>query len=243
MTPEIKTSTNYDQFEIILGNRNLNQKKINNIKNDIKKGLNLLPFCPIIVYQDIDKFKIVDGQHRFEVAKQLECNVYYIVAQELSLHQIAMMNIRQDKWSTRDFLKCYIKVGIEDYKVLDEIATKYKVQITTSAAFLMNGSLANRQSVETAFREGLFKVNFLEETTALFELTHSLFNRYVFSADRYLIAAVQTIEKKGLCDFDELKKCINRAQNVMDKRATIKEYMNNIEGVYNFKKKSRRIIF
>lgn len=243
MTPQILTTNQYNQFKTITGNRNLNQKKINKIIKDISKGLNLLPYCPIIVYQEGEHLEIVDGQHRFEVSKQINSDVYYVLMNKLELRQIAMMNSRQDKWSVNDFLRAYVKVGIEDYQILGDVVKKYKVNISTAASFLMNGNLTNRQKADTAFRDGLFKVNFLESTTALFNLSHSLFDVYKFYTDRYLLVAVQTIQKKGLCDFKELKLCIDRAPMVMDKQATTKEYMNNIERVYNFKKKQRRIIF
>lgn len=241
--PKIESTKEYDGFVSITGNRNLNQKKINKIIEDINNGLNLLPYCPIIVYQDNEKNMIVDGQHRFEVSKKIDLPVYYVVADKLTLSQIAMMNSRQDKWTINDFLRAYIKVGIEDYIILKDVVKKYRVNVLTTANYLMTGNMNSRKKVDPNFRDGLFRVKFLEETIALFAITQSIFGRYTFSTDRSLIQAVQSIQKKGLCNFEELKACIDRAPMVMDKQATVKEYMNNIERVYNFKKKSRRIIF
>lgn len=241
--PQILTTKNYDLFNTITGNRNVSQKKIDRIIEDIKNGLNLLPYCPIIVYQDDEGLSIVDGQHRFEVSKQIDCVVYYVLADKLNIQQIALLNSRQDKWSINDFLRAYIKVGIEEYITLAEVMDNYKLNVSTAASFIMNGNLNNRGEVAQLFRDGKFKVNHLEESTALFALSHSLFDKYKFYTDRNLLHAVQLIQKKGLCDFNELKEKITKAPMLMDKQGTYKDYIYNIERVYNHKKSIRQVIY
>jgi hypothetical protein len=241
---EILKSNNYDQFSEITGNRNLSEKKIEKIIDDVTNGLNLLPYCPIIVYKNSDnELKIVDGQHRFEVSKRTENPVFYVVCSELSLQQIASMNSKQDKWTQSDFLRCYVKIGIEDYIILDEILKKYHIGISAGAELLMAGKIGARGNIIDNFREGTFKVKFQKETEELLELSHSLFDRYNFFKDRYLISAVQELMKKGLCDFDVLREKISSAPMQMDKQATTKDYIFNIERVYNFKNHNRVQIF
>ena len=46
---EIKESKDYAQFVSVIGNRQVNRKKIEKIVADIKDGFNMLPYCPIIV--------------------------------------------------------------------------------------------------------------------------------------------------------------------------------------------------
>lgn len=242
-TPKIYSSVKYDEFDTIIGNRVISEKKIDLIIKDIKKGINLLPYAPIIVYLKGEKLMIVDGQHRFNVSKKLEMPVYYVVAEALELKQIAMLNSRQDKWKPTDFLKCYIKIGIEDYKILDEVLKEFEVGLSTTCEFLMYGDkMQHRRESSQKFRDGEFKVNFLEETKALFKLSHSLFDRYRFYRDRNLIEAVQRLQKKGLCDFERLKEKINLGPNEMDKQTSVKNYMYNIERVYNYKDSIRKVI-
>jgi len=126
-TPIINQTKAYDLFSKIIGNRNINQKKIERIMADINAGLNLLPYCPILVYTEGNNLNIVDGQHRFEVAKQLNIPIFYVIASELNLKQIAMLNSRQDKWTQSDFLRCYINIGISDYVVLDKFLKTYAI--------------------------------------------------------------------------------------------------------------------
>ena len=56
---EIFYSKDYERFSTINGNRIINKKKVERLIEDIQNGLNLLPYCPIIVYEDEDKLRIV----------------------------------------------------------------------------------------------------------------------------------------------------------------------------------------
>lgn len=241
--PQIKTTTDYEAFAMLNGNRPLNKKKIEKIKDDVQKGLNLLPYCPIIVYEKDDQHLVVDGQHRFMVSKELELPVYYVISKELSLYQIAMMNSKQEKWKEVDFLNCYVELENEHYKLLKDFLAEFNAGIAVTTELLMTGKYIRSKPILDTFREGGFVANFSEETRQLLELTHSLFNRYKFGLDRNLIGAVQSIQNKGLCDFAFLKEKINQAPMVMDKQGTIKEYIYNIERVYNHKASNRKVIF
>ena len=68
---QINQSTNYELFENIIGNRNLNLAKIEKITKDVDNGFNMLPYCPIVVSETPQgKFHIIDGQHRLKAFDQ-----------------------------------------------------------------------------------------------------------------------------------------------------------------------------
>ena len=240
---EIKTTKDYEKFDTILGNRVINEKKVERLMDDINKGLNLLPYCPIIVYPENGKLKIVDGQHRFETSVRLEEPVFYVECEPLNLKQIARLNSRSDKWGSKDFLDCYVRLGVEDYKILKEFMKTYETIYTVSIDLLMFYKIASGQGGMDKFRDGEFKVNYFEESSQLIELTRKLFDRYKFWNDRNLIMAVQKLQDKGLCDFEVLKRKISEAPNEMDKQASPKLYIYNLERVYNFKNSIRTVIF
>lgn len=241
--PKIQFRKDYDVFVLLTGNRVVNKLKIEKIKTDINNGLNLLPYCPVIVFEKDNLLHIVDGQHRFYASKELGLPVYYVTSEELNLFQIATMNSKQDKWKEKDFLNCYIELGIEDYKILSKMLNTFNVSITVLSELLMHGKYTGGKDTLTQFREGKFKVNFREKTRDLLILINDLFGRYKFSADRDLFKAVQMIQEKGLCDFDFLKDKIKQSPNMMDKQTSPKEYIYNIERVYNHKAINRKVIF
>lgn len=237
---EIKKTNQYDLFKIITGNRNINISKVEKIVNDINSGFNMLPYCPIIVSEKGDDLCIIDGQHRFEVSKQAQQPVYYVVCNDLSLKQIAVMNSRGDKWKISDFLNCYINLGIKDYSILKEFITQHQVQVKVAVDLLMFNKHVEKSS--DLFQSGDFKATYINEANELLKLVDSIFNRYNFSKDKMLIGAVQQIKNKGKCDFEKLKQKIAMAPMMMDKNNDVKNYIYNIERVYNFKNTHRETI-
>lgn len=240
---EILKSKDYDQFSTITGNRVISKKKIDSLVSDIKSGLDLLEYCPIIVYKSEDGLMIVDGQHRFETSKKLARPVYYVVCKELDLKQVTLLNSRSDKWKTKDFLNCYIQIGIEDYKILGAFVARWGVGYTTAVDLLMVGRVNGQKNSMEKFRNGEFKCKHLELAEEIVGLTKDIFDRYVFSTDKYLIAAVHELKKVGKCDFEILKEKVNSAPMLMDKQNSWKDYIYNIERVYNHQNHKRIVIF
>lgn len=241
---EILQTKDYSKFQKIIGNRNINNSKIDKIINDINEGFNMLPYCPIIVSQDkkADKFNIIDGQHRREISERTGNPVYYVICDTLNLKQIAQLNSRGEKWKASDFLSCYINLGIEDYKDIVLIMNEFSVNIKVTIDLLMYFSHQESKSTDV-FQSGEFKSIYKQETRELLILVNDLFGRYTFSKDKYLIGATQKLLKLGLCDFEVLKDKINQSPMMMDKQADVKSYIYNIERVYNFKNSKRQVIY
>ena len=240
---EIKNTKNYEAFDTITGNRVVNKKKVERLVEDVRSGLNLLPYCPIVVYNDSGNLKIVDGQHRYETSKKLKLPVYYVECEPLDLKKIARINSRSDKWKNKDFLECYIRLGVEDYQLLKDFMDKYQTIYSASIELLMDGTVRKNKHIMQIFRDGEFRVNHLETAEEIVSLTIDVFNRYKFRTDRLLIAAMQEVKKKGVCDFEILKQKIAQAPMLMNPQGSRKEYIYNIEQVYNHNNKNRVVIF
>ncbi len=244
-TPKIKSSSNYSDFNTILGNRIVNQKKVEKIATDNKNGLNMLPYCPIVVYRNKNKFKIVDGQHRFNAAMICGLPIYYVECDQLDLALIARINSRSDKWKNSDFLECYIQLGVKDYVTLHEFIKQNKIVYSSSVSMLMYKEIregGNNNSMES-FRNGEFVVNHLEWSSSIADKALEVFGRYKFWNDRGLLGAVNKLIDSGKCDFEVLKSKIKSAPNIMEKKANVKEYLYLIEKLYNHNNSKRVTLF
>jgi hypothetical protein len=237
---KILQTKDYSLFSTINGNRNINRKKVEQLTDDVKSGFNMLPYCPIIVKEIDGLLRIIDGQHRFETSVACEEPVYYLIKNDFTLQQIARLNSRGQKWTINDFLNCYSRLGIQDYVVLGEISREFKISISTISGLLMKNNVKVKCKEE--FESGEFKANHIESTKDLLRLTDELFGQYRFSKDRYLIGAVQAILNAGKCDFEVLKDKIKQNPNGMDKQGDLKNYIYNIERVYNYKNRDRQTI-
>lgn len=240
--PKIYSQTDYKMFDFINGNRNISERKVEKLVYDIENGLNLLPYFPIIVHQTDGKFFVIDGQHRFEASKKVGSPIFFVVCDKIELRQIATMNSRTDKWNQRDFLNCYMKVGLEPYVVLNDLLKKYKFTISITCDLMMTNKTSGGGTMDD-FRDGKLECNFLEETEKTLALVNVVFDLYKFRKDRNLVTAMKKIMDKGLCDFKVLKRKIESAPMMMDKQESVKDYMHQIEKVYNYRNNERQQIF
>ena len=231
---------NYDLFKFLTGNRDLNLVKIKRIIKDVKAGLNMLRYFPILVTKDM---VVIDGQHLFEVCKELELPVYYIIVEEdLSLADIAKFNSRTEKWKLKDFVNAYTQLGNPHYKVLGDFVLSYKFSYSDSVGLLMYGTSKKNGNVLEVFRTGKFEVHHthiateIADKVAMFEV----FPRY---RNRQFIRAIETLYKGKKCDFDRLVEKVSNRVDQFEAKVSTKEYLTQLELFYNHGLQSRAIIY
>lgn len=107
-----KTS-DYNMFNILLGNRFVEQKCVENLrKSMIKNGI--LPM-PIIINE---KSEVIDGQHRLAAISRLGGDVYYIIVPGLTLDDCISINCQQHSWSTLQFIYSKATQHIPQYEAM-----------------------------------------------------------------------------------------------------------------------------
>ena len=122
----IHQSRNYNEFGFITGNRVVNKLKLDSLIRDVNSGLDLLPYCPVVVTLKDDQKKIIDGQHRYETSKATNKPVYYVIADTISLQDIARLNSRSSAWKIADFLHCYSECGLKDYQEVQKLLEVFR---------------------------------------------------------------------------------------------------------------------
>lgn len=240
---KIQESTNYHEFQCLTGNRVISETKIEKIIADINAGTNLLPYYPILVFEKDGVKYVADGQHRHEVSKRTGNPVYYLVHKGLGLMDIANLNSRSSGWKNRDYLNCYVNLGNKNYVIFRDFISKHGIVYSAAVSLLMKGGISKGGGEMTTFKEGKFEVNHLELAEEIVTLTTTLFERYVFYRQRELIAAVHKLKKREKCDFTVLTNKIKQAPALMDKQSTTKDYLYNIEKVYNHNNSKRVSLF
>lgn len=240
---EIQETTNYNNFALLLGNRPVNKQKVHKLKTEAKSGLNLFPYCPIVVYNDGEKLRIIDGQHRFTASKEMQEPIYYVVCEKLTLAQIARLNSNSTNWNSKNYLDCYLKVGIQDYADIKEVITRYKVAYAIAVDMLMVGNCKSKGNMLGKFKDGTFKSNHYQKTISLLDEVEEVFGRYEFWNHGYLIEAYRQLLEIGKFDKETLKAKIKQAPNIMERRQSVKEYLFTIERVYNDKLQKRVTIY
>jgi len=151
---QVHITTNYSLFKPINGNRNKNVLHINRLLKSIKE--NYL-FTVIIVNEN---YEIIDGQHRFDVIKELKLPLYYIIREGYGLNEVHILNQNSKNWSSDDYLEGYCELGKEHYieyrKFKDKFGFGHKECMT-----LLGGSDSGYDVKE--FWSGNFKIKSLKQ--------------------------------------------------------------------------------
>ena len=80
----IEETVDYDKFSLIEGNRPFNKGLLLTLEESIVEEGNYLADNPIIVNE---RLEIIDGQHRWNIAKKLHLPLYYIISNGLGLRE------------------------------------------------------------------------------------------------------------------------------------------------------------
>lgn len=235
----------YGLFKTMEGNRQLNEGKIRRIKNDIDNGLDVLKYCPVICHEKDGRLEIIDGQHRFYVAKQMNSNVWYILAQQMSLQEIAKMNSNTEKWKPDDFINCYAVQGNSHYITLQEYKDKTALPLSVCMRLLTVGLNILDTGVgrdKERFQGGQFEVKTLDEANKVADIIDE-FMPFGQRRSRPFVTAVCKIMAAGLVDVADVVAAFKKRPEDLKPQEGWKGYISNLEQIVNAGKHKRVVIW
>lgn len=154
----IKSTTRYDLFVNIRGNRPVDKNHVKNLVQSIAEN-NLLEYNPIIVNE---KMEIIDGQHRLAAAKESKKTIFYIIAPKADIADVQRLNQGMENWNLWNFIENFVERGNSDYQVLSDYGLMYGFAPTLAAGLLtgnmLKGTKGDNISMGKAIRSGTFKV-------------------------------------------------------------------------------------
>ena len=148
---QVLMTNDYDMFQTIEGNREINKLHVKRLKDSISEKYITVP---IIVNE---KNQIIDGQHRFQSAKELEKPVYYIKVNGLGLKDVHRLNTNTKNWTADAYLDGYCRLGFQDYIMYREFKNKYGFGHNETNAILSNKQRMGG-SKNQAFKDGVFHI-------------------------------------------------------------------------------------
>lgn len=139
MTNAIQKTKNYDQFKTLEGNRPINARHLGILTVAIAKN-NMLAVNPILVNEDM---YVIDGQHRLEVARNNDLEIYYLTLTGATIDQVIELNANLRAWTAKDFILSYANRGNKAYQWLLSFMEDYKLTIT-QALMLVYGNAGEK---------------------------------------------------------------------------------------------------
>lgn len=118
----MQQTTDYSLFKKHKSNRELNSTNIEDLKHSITNK-NFLKLRPILVDKEMN---VIDGQHRLEVAKQLNVPIYYEMSEKLNSESMVLLNANQLRWTIVDYLNHYANEGKQSYILIKEFIAEHK---------------------------------------------------------------------------------------------------------------------
>jgi len=240
-TTPIYFTKDYKLFKFITGNRNINERKVKKIINDIDDGLNMLKYCPIVVTKEM---KIIDGQHRFHVCKILKHPVFYVIAEEISLKQIANINSRTERWKPIDFVNCYMANGNTQYAIIKRFVDEYQLPVSCALMVLTNGITGNAYSLRQIkeFENGEFKV--VNEAGAEKLVKYSMrFDDFPGRTTGTFLKALNYLFRAKLFNEEILIKKFLDNKEALTIQGSHKGYLIKLEEIYNYRNQKRQAIY
>tara|TARA_R110000824_G_scaffold309442_1_gene496803 strand:+ start:301 stop:1209 length:909 start_codon:yes stop_codon:yes gene_type:complete len=158
---DVLYTSNYDKFKIMEDNRDIDNKHVAELIENIRNRGQLQP---IIINE---KNEIIDGQRRFRCCKLLGIPVMYLVSYKTTIKDVLMINTSQKSWSSWDYLKAYSHTNHDNYveyrkvlKFLEDYVLRFDI-----ALFLLYGKPLQYNAGKglKAFKLGTFKVDSLEK--------------------------------------------------------------------------------
>lgn len=233
---QIQSTTNYDQFVKLDGNRVYNKGLLIAIGESIENDGDYLQYNPILVNE---KMEIIDGQHRLKVAEQAGVPIFYIVGEGLRLKHAQIFNSRKRQWTSMDFLHSFIAQGDRDAQALADFMSSYKISVAIAVKLL---SKSITQTAMRRFREGKFEIvdaNWAEDAAGLLSTIREHSPDYAF-AHNACIKAVSIMLGK-LSDPKVFEKKLTQYQFTITRRNSAKDYLRQFELILNSGNEGKQI--
>jgi hypothetical protein len=163
------TSTNYDDFVLILGNRKIRETHVKALGKEYEELGGFREEIRVNPTQVNGKWVVMDGQHRFTYCKRKGYPLHVMkYRQDLSLTDLQRVNKVRVNWNLEDLIRSYAALGYQDYqrllRVWEELYEEYKIAPAT-VAYIAQGNLTNTQNGKSRanLKEGNWKFVVPEE--------------------------------------------------------------------------------
>lgn len=161
VTIQIEGTTEYEKFKSPTSNREIDHVHVNRLIRAIKRR-NLLQLRPIIVNT---KWEIIDGQHRLEAARRLKIPIFYIMSDEITKSDMAILNSFQKNWKVMDYINYYTIEKHRGFDVLSRHISMYPDFTTSSVIQLLHP----QHSRSKGLRDGDIDVSNAGKAATIFE--------------------------------------------------------------------------
>lgn len=247
----------YEQFYFAPENRPIYDKHVQNLKQSILEN-GYMKEVPIQLVRAPDGkgFIVTDGQHRLAACKALGVEVYYQVrefeSESAKSAAIRVVNAYSKAWRDEDYLAHFCMLGNPHYKRLQSFMSEFDLGISSAINILsgMRHAHAGKSGgLRHAYRIGdlQFSKGDEEKARITMSLANSIrnFHERLIPLRRHAAFVTATIIAVTSEHYDEDRMLANMEKNLMRfvLCTSVNDYLALLTEVFNWKRKSNRIVF
>ena len=243
--PIISTTTNYSMFKFINGNRDINPLHVRRLKESFQQK----PLLSIIIVNE--KYQIIDGQHRFQVHMELGLPINFVVAYGYGVSEVQTLNVNGSDWKKSDFLKGYIKKGLQDYIEFQNFQRVYPDLNFSTCVKLLSGfrsdgtkSLGNGLKTKSIdFESGNFKIKDLAKSYKYADMIME-YKRFFpkFNDNSFIVSLMFLFEHPDFKHKEMIKKLELQPSSLISCKNQ-KQYLSILQDIYNHHRKGDKVYF
>ena len=234
----LRKTNKYEIFEMHSLNRPLKDKPYL-LESMSKHGF--MESSPLQVIQNgSGKLKVIRGHHRLHYAKRLGIPVWYVIDNSnTDIHSLERDS--GQSWSGLDFAQSHERAGDKDYVLLMGFKRAHGLPMG-AAASLVGGESAGSCNKVKAIKDGTFRAGDMSHANAVVEITDYCRDLGVeFATQTSFVEAVSAVLRVKEFDPDVFMHRLKLHHGMLTRRGTKKEYLDEIEALYNYHSKQNRM--
>lgn len=225
----VQETSDYEQFSFIENNREVVRGHVEALKQAFDTIGNLTKVQPILVN---DRMQVIDGQHRFQAARELGLPIHFTVVGGLGVAEARSMNILHRTWTVADFARSYALGGDVNYQKYLLLAEDYGFKHSILLTYAINDQMTGKWA---EFREGNFVLTDeagtkerLDSLAQVEEITPLAKNKV------FAIALLRVMKTDGYSHRHMLSKMTLHPE-LLKRFASLEDALRMLEEVYNYK--------
>lgn len=241
---KIHCTKDYEKFNVFSYNRPIDIKHVNALKASFKAHPDLF-LHPIVVNPE---FEIVDGQHRFEAAKQLGLEIWYVIDESYVPEKLQVVNNVQIEWSLQDYINYWAAQGHEEYQKINQFCKENNVGLNIALIWC---SFAHSGKGSNKLRNGMFKVRMDSQTIEAFTIYRKLIRTLdemrpdlkPFGQSTAFAKTCRMVLMRSLVDKQRLLEAFQKRNDIITGRKTSDCIINELMQIYNYRQKNKLAVY
>ena len=223
---KIYSTTDYNKFGKLKGNRAINELHVRKLVESIKeKDLEM----PIAVDENLN---VLDGQHRLEAYKIVGNPITYFIKSQFDLQDVRNVNSVNRKWNLTEYLMSFCKLGKKDYQLLEWFHRTYEFGIVECIAMLNGKGYCNSTSRKD-FKKGHFVIDNLEQGKTWAKNINACGEYFQYYKKATFIKAMLSAMKDKTFSFKIFFKRLSNNSSKLKNQGSRNDFIVNIERLYN----------